>query len=94
MYLVCLVQQLHPLLQNLAVILATLPQHLPPQFLHCCAQFISLQLVQRLTILDHLATGMMDRGTDVTSSADITQPLFVCLHMCVCVRAEQIAIVI
>lgn len=36
-YLVSLVQQFHPLLEDLAVVLATLPQHLPPQLLHGCA---------------------------------------------------------
>lgn len=52
--LVGLVQQLHPLLEDLAVVLSALPQHLPPQLLHGRAQLVPLKLVQGLAVLDHL----------------------------------------
>lgn len=53
-YLVRLVQQLHPLLEDLAVVLAALPQHLPPQLLHGRPQLVPLELVQRLAVVYHL----------------------------------------
>lgn len=56
-YLVSLVQQFHPLLEDLAVVLATLPQHLPPQLLHRRPQLILLQLIQRFAIFYHLKEG-------------------------------------
>lgn len=49
-----LVQQLHPLLEDLAVVLSTLPQHLPPQLLHRRPQLVLLKLIQRLAVLYHL----------------------------------------
>lgn len=55
--LVRLVQELHPLLEDLAVVLSTLPQHLPPQLLHRRSQLIPLELIQRLAILYHLEEG-------------------------------------
>lgn len=56
-YLVSLVQQFHPLLEDLAVVLATLPQHLPPQLLHRRPQLILLHLIQRFAIFYHLKEG-------------------------------------
>lgn len=56
-HLVSLVQQFHPLLEDLAVVLATLPQHLPPQLLHRRPQLILLQLIQRFAVFYHLKEG-------------------------------------
>lgn len=47
-YLLGLLQQLHPLMQDLAVKLAALPQDLPPHLLHRRAQILPLRLCQRL----------------------------------------------
>lgn len=47
-YLLCLLQQLHSLVQDLAVKLAALPQDLPPHLLHCRPQILPLGLSQRL----------------------------------------------
>lgn len=55
--LVRLVQQLHPLLEDLAVVLSTLPQHLPPQLLHRRPQLVPLELIQRLVVLYYLGEG-------------------------------------
>lgn len=52
--LVGLVQQLHPLLEDLAVVLSTLPQHLPPQLLHGHSQLVFLKFIQRLIVFYHL----------------------------------------
>lgn len=53
-YLVRLVQQFHPLLEDLAVVLSALPQHLPPQLLHRRPQLVLLKLIQRIAVLNHL----------------------------------------
>lgn len=47
-YLLGLLQQLHPLVQDLAVKLTALPQDLPPHLLHRRPQILPLRLRQRL----------------------------------------------
>lgn len=47
-YLLGLLQQLHPLVQNLAVKLTALPQDLPPHLFHRRAQILPLRFRQRL----------------------------------------------
>lgn len=47
-YLLGLLQQLHPLVQDLAVKLTALPQDLPPHLLHRRSQILPLGFCQRL----------------------------------------------
>lgn len=45
-YLLCLLQQLHALMQDLAIKLAALPQDLPPHLLHRSSQILPLHFIQ------------------------------------------------
>lgn len=54
MDLMSLVQQLHPLLEDLAVVLSTLPQHLSPELLHGGPQLLPLKFIQGFTVFNHL----------------------------------------
>lgn len=63
-YLLCLLQQLHSLVQDLAVKLTALPQDLPPHLLHCSSQILPLGFGQRLARPPSwiLLQGIIQRG--------------------------------
>jgi len=63
-YLLCLLQQLHSLVQDLAVKLSALPQDLPPHLLHCSSQILPLGFSQRLACPPSwiLLQGIIQRG--------------------------------